>query len=50
MVAWFAISVNKKKIGFKGRHADKIKITYKNKGDGFQVDALCDRGYTYAFS
>ena len=27
----------------------KQRITYKKEGDGFQCDAICDRGYTFAF-
>ena len=42
------ISVDEQTIGFQGRHVDKRRITYKNEGDGFQADALCDRGFTYA--
>ena len=37
-----AISVDEKMIGFKGRHMDKMRISYKNKGGGFQAGALCD--------
>ena len=36
-------------IGFQGRHADKLRITYKAEGDGFQCDAICDAGYTWTF-
>lgn len=36
-------------IGFQGHHADKRWITYKSEGDGFQCDAICDKGYTYNF-
>ena len=43
------LSVDEQTIGFKGRHADKLRITYKKEGDGFQCDALCDDGFTYAF-
>ena len=45
-----ALYVDEKMIGFKGRHMDKMKISYKNKRGGFLADALCDQGYTYAFS
>ena len=30
-------------------HTDKKRITYKNEGDGFQADALCNDGYCYQF-
>ena len=43
------ISVDEQKIGFQGRHGQKLRITYKREGDGFQCDALCDSGYTYSF-
>ena len=36
-------------IGFQGRHADKLCITYKTEGDGFQCDALADAGFTWTF-
>ena len=32
---------------FKRHHRDKLRITYKSEGDGFQGDALCDDGYFY---
>jgi len=35
-------------MGFQGHHADKMRITYKKEGDGFQCDALCDAGFTYS--
>ena len=41
--------IDEVKIGFQGMHADKICITYKNKGDGFQCDALCQYGFYYQF-
>ena len=50
--AWLLVCdfhVNRKSIGFKGRYEDKMRISHKNEGDGFQADALCDRGYSYAF-
>ena len=43
------ISCDKQTWGFKGRHADKLRITYKAEGDGFQCDAVCEIGYTYTF-
>ena len=27
-------------LGFQGQHADKLRITHKGEGDGFQCDAL----------
>ena len=36
-------------IGFQGRHADKLRITYKAEGDGFQCNALADSGFTWTF-
>ena len=35
------ISIDEQTIGFQGRHADKIRVTYKNAGGGFQADAIC---------
>ncbi len=43
------ISIDDQTIGFKGMHADKIRISYKKEGNGFQCDALCCDGYTYSF-
>jgi len=43
------LSGDEQTIGFKGKHQDKRRITYKKEGDGFQCDAICDRGYTYCF-
>lgn len=42
-----AFSVDEMTMGFKGHHKDKLRITYKNEGDGFQSDALCQDGFTY---
>jgi hypothetical protein len=41
-------SVDEQTIGFQGRHADKLRITYKAEGDGFQADCICENGFTYA--
>lgn len=43
------LSVDEQTMGFQGRHPDKLRITYKKEGDGFQCDALCDDGYTQSF-
>ena len=51
-MAWLlgvCFAIDEMTIGFQGMHADKRRITYKNEGDGFQADALCDDGYTYQF-
>jgi hypothetical protein len=47
MIVGKYISVDEQTISFKGRHADKLRITYKKEGDGFQCDALCADGYTF---
>ena len=39
------MSVDEMTMRFKGKHRDKLRITYKKEGDGFQADALCDDGY-----
>ena len=45
-----ALSVHDQAIGSKGIHVDKMIISYNNKGGIFQMDDLCDLGYTYDFS
>jgi Transposase IS4/SAP domain len=42
-------SVDEQTIGFQGHHKDKLRITYKAEGDGFQCDALCEGGFTISF-
>lgn len=42
-----SISINEMTMQFQGQHANKRRITYKNEGDGFQCDALCQEGFTY---
>ena len=39
------LSTDEKTIGFQVRHKDKIWITFKDEGDGFQDDVVCDCGY-----
>lgn len=43
------VSIDEQTLGFKGKHGMKLRITYKNEGDGFQCDAICERGYTFSF-
>ena len=42
-------SIDEKTIGFQVRHKDKLQIIFKDSSDGFQADAVCDRGYTHSF-
>ena len=42
-------SVDKQTLCFHGRHPDKLRINYKQEGDGFQRDAFCNASYTYRF-
>jgi Transposase IS4 len=42
------LSVDEQTIGFQGRHQDKLRISYKAEGDGFQCDTICESGFTYA--
>ena len=41
------ISIDEMTIIFQGMHKDKRWITHKTKGNGFQCDALYNKGYTY---
>jgi hypothetical protein len=43
------ILVDEQTVGFKGRSSMALDISYKKEGDGFQCDAVCDKGYTFAF-
>ena len=43
------VSVDEQTIAFKGTSGMKLRISYKKEGDGFQCDAICDRGYTFSF-
>mgnify|MGYP000036765968 CR=1 FL=1 len=42
------LGLDEQMIGFQGHHINKLRITYKREGDGFQCDALCDDGFTYS--
>ena len=51
-LAWLigcALSIDEQMIGSKVRHVYEMIISLKRKGGVFQVDALCDEGYTDAF-
>ena len=41
------IAVDEMTMWFKGRHHDKLIITYNSEGYEFQADVLCDDGYCY---
>ena len=41
-------SIDKMTMGFKGNHQDIGRLTYKAGGEGFQENALCQDGFTYA--
>jgi hypothetical protein len=43
------VTIDEQMIGFQGASSMKLRISYKREGDGFQCDAVCDRGYTYSF-
>ena len=43
------VAINEQTIGFQGALSMKLRISYKREGDGFQCDAVCDRGYTFSF-
>jgi hypothetical protein len=52
MEAWHLgrdIAGDEQTIGFQGNHKDKRRITYKAEGDGFQCDAICQKGFTWTF-
>ena len=43
------VAIDEQTLGFQGRSGIKLRISYKNEGDGFQCDAICDNGYTFSF-
>ena len=43
------VSVDEQMIVFKGWSSMKLQILYKKEGGGFQCDAICSRGYIFAF-
>jgi hypothetical protein len=44
------LGIDKQTLGFQGWSRIKLHITYKNKGDGFQCDAVCDDSYMFSFN
>ncbi len=46
-VIFFAI--DEQTIGFQGQSGMTLGIFYKQEGDGFQCDAVCDSSYTFSF-
>jgi hypothetical protein len=51
MMMWVTgkhVSIDEQTIALKGSSSMKLRISYKKEGDGFQCDAICDRGYTFA--
>ena len=50
---WYPVQylrIDEKTIGFQGRHKDKLRIMFKDAGDGLQSDSVFDCGYTYSFA
>ena len=43
------VAIDEQTIGFQGQSGLKLRISYKQEGDGFQCDAVCDSGYTFSF-
>jgi hypothetical protein len=43
------LAIDEQTIGFQGMSGMKLRISYKREGDGFQCDAVCDKGYTFSF-
>lgn len=43
------MAIDEQTTGIQGRHHPKLRITYKQEGEDFQYDALCDDGYTFTF-
>ena len=43
------ISADEQSLGFSGKDGNKIRMKDKKKKEGYRVDALCCKGYTYTF-
>ncbi len=43
------VAIDEQTIGFKGAHGSALPITYKQEGNGYQCDALCEDGYTFSY-
>jgi hypothetical protein len=42
------VAIDEQTIGFQGQVGMKLRILYKQEGDGFQCDAVFDSGYTFS--
>ena len=43
------VAIDEQTLGSKGTSGMKLRISYKCEENGFQIDAVCDAGYTYSF-
>ncbi len=43
------VAIDEQTIGFQGQSGMKLRISYKQEGDGFRCDAVCNSGYTFLF-
>ncbi len=43
------VAIDEQTIGFQGQLGMKLRISYKQEGDGYQCDAVCDSRYTFSF-
>jgi hypothetical protein len=43
------VAIDEQTVGFQGQSGMKPRISYKQEGDGFQCDAVCNSGYMFSF-
>ncbi len=43
------MAIDEQTVGFQGQSGMKPRISYKQEGDGFQCDAVCNSGYMFSF-
>ena len=43
------VAIDEETLGYKSRHPNILRITYKKEGGGFQCHAMCSDGYIYSF-